>query len=106
MLRIVTEPLESPYRPSVDAAMASAAEQFGRSTVGLVLTGMGNDGMVGSQKVKARGDIVLAQDEATSMIYGMPRAVVELGLADAVLSDVQLSTALIEAVDSICFASK
>ena len=106
MLRIVTEPLGYPYRPSVDAAMASAAEQFGRSTVGLVLTGMGNDGMVGSQKIKAHGGIVLAQNEATSMIYGMPRAVVELGLADAVLSDVELSTALIQAVDSVCFATR
>jgi len=99
---ITTEPLDSPYRPSVDCAMASAAEQFGPATIGLVLTGMGNDGMVGSQMIKQHGGTVFVQDEATSLIYGMPCAVVEAGWADAVLPDTQIVAALMQTVDAVC----
>ena len=101
-ISLSTEMLPYPYRPSIDGAMVSAAEQFGRSIIGFVLTGMGNDGMAGSQAIKERGGKVIAQDEATSLIYGMPRAVVEANLADAVLPDIQLGGALIQAVDSLC----
>jgi two-component system chemotaxis response regulator CheB len=106
MITITTKSLRYPYRPSIDGAMTSAAEQFGKSTIGLVLTGMGNDGMVGSQKIKEQGGMVLVQDEATSLIYGMPRAVAELGLADAVLPDDQLTKAILQAVDSVCVARR
>jgi two-component system chemotaxis response regulator CheB len=106
MISITTEPLDSPYRPSVDCAMASAAEQFGPATIGLVLTGMGNDGLVGSQRIKQHGGTVLVQDEATSLIYGMPCAVVEAGLADAVLSDTQIVAALMQRVDALCVGSR
>ena len=99
---IATEPLDSPYRPSVDCAMSSAAEQFGSATIGLVLTGMGNDGMVGSQRIKEHGGTVLVQDEASSLIYGMPRAVVKAGWADAVLPDTEIVSALMETVDAVC----
>ena len=85
--------------------MVSAAELFTQSTVGLILTGMGNDGLVGSQKIKEQGGMVLVQDEATSLMYGMPQAVAEAGVADAVLPDTQLAAALAQAVDSVCFAT-
>jgi len=98
---IATEPLDFPYRPSVDCAMTSAAEQFGPTTIGLVLTGMGNDGMVGSQRIKEHGGTVLVQDEATSLMYGMPRAVVEAGWADAVLPDTQIVAALMQTVEAL-----
>jgi chemotaxis response regulator CheB len=100
------EPSGYPYRPSIDCAMTSAAEQFGPLTVGIVLTGMGDDGMTGCQKIKEHGGIILAQDEATSLIYGMPRAVVEARLADRVVSDVEIITALMQAVDSICVINR
>lgn len=100
------EPLGYPYRPSIDCAMISAAEQFGPLTVGVVLTGMGDDGMTGCQKIKEHGGIVLAQDEGTSLIYGMPRAVVEACLADRVVSDVDIITALMQAIDSICVINR
>ena len=100
-IALSAEPFAFPYRPSIDCAMTSAAEQFGPLTVGVVLTGMGNDGMIGSQKIKAQGGIILAQDEMTSLIYGMPRAVVEARLADTVVSDIEIIGALIQAVDSI-----
>ncbi len=102
MISLPTQTFPYPYRPSIDGAMVSAAEQFGRSTIGFVLTGMGNDGLVGSQAIKEHGGIVIAQDESTSLIYGMPRAVVEAKLADAVLPDIQLSTGLMQAVVSVC----
>jgi two-component system chemotaxis response regulator CheB len=86
--------------------MTSAAEQFGSLTVGVVLTGMGDDGMTGCQRIKEHGGIILAQDEATSLIYGMPRAVVEARLADRVVSDVEIITALMQAVDSICVINR
>ncbi len=100
-IQFATESLEHPYRPSIDCAMGSAAEQFGQSLVGLVVTGMGNDGRAGSQHIKGQGGTVLVQDEATSLIYGMPRAVAEAGIADAVLPDVQLATALMQTVNSL-----
>ena len=105
-IRFAPNELEYPYRPSIDCAMASAGEQFGQSTVGLVLTGMGNDGMMGSQKIREFGGTVLVQDEGTSLVYGMPRAVVEAGHADAVIPDVQLVEAMMQAVDSVCLTKR
>jgi two-component system chemotaxis response regulator CheB len=106
LIALSAEPLRYPYRPSIDCAMTSAAEQFGSLTVGVVLTGMGDDGMTGCQRIKEHGGIILAQDEATSLIYGMPRAVVEARLADRVVSDVEIITALMQAVDSICVINR
>jgi len=106
VLALSKEPLHYPYRPSIDQAMISAAEQFGSLTVGVVLTGMGEDGKLGCQAIKERGGTILAQDEATSLIYGMPRAVVEACLADTVVSDVDISTALMQAVDSLCVVNR
>lgn len=72
-------------RPAVDALFASAAEVYGGAVLAVVLTGMGQDGLRGAQMLKARGAGILAQDEATSVVWGMPGAVVNAGLADAVL---------------------
>jgi two-component system chemotaxis response regulator CheB len=105
-IRFATDLLEHLYCSSIDCAMVSAVEQSGQSTVALVLTGMGHDGMMGSHKIKEQGGTVLVQDEATSLMYGMPRAVVEAGIADAVIPDVQLARALEQAVDSLCLANK
>ena len=79
-------PPENACRPAVDPLFRSLAEVYNGTTVALVLTGMGQDGMRGAQRIKERGGLVLAQDEKTSTVYGMPRVVVEAGLADMVLS--------------------
>ena len=79
-------PPENACRPAVDPLFRSLAEVYNGTTVALVLTGMGQDGMRGAQRIKERGGVVLAQDEKTSTVYGMPRVVVEAGLADMVLS--------------------
>jgi two-component system chemotaxis response regulator CheB len=71
-------------RPRADLAIADAARLFGRRLLLVVLTGMGNDGVEGAKAVRAHGGRVLVQEESTCTVYGMPRAVAEAGLADAV----------------------
>ncbi|HYV15601.1 MAG TPA: CheB methylesterase domain-containing protein [Conexibacter sp.] len=68
-----------PHRPSADLLLESLASVLGAEAVAVVLTGMGRDGARGAAAVKAAGGLLLAQDEATSRIYGMPRAAVEVG---------------------------
>jgi two-component system chemotaxis response regulator CheB len=78
-------PPQNSCRPAVDALFASAGEVYGGAVLAGVLTGMGYDGLHGAQILKARGATVLAQDEASSVVWGMPGAVVNAGLADRVL---------------------
>jgi two-component system chemotaxis response regulator CheB len=77
-------PLNS-CRPAVDALFASIGEVYGGAALAVILTGMGQDGLRGAEILKARGAAVLAQDEATSVVWGMPGAVAQAGLADRVL---------------------
>jgi len=72
-------------KPAADVMFKSAAEMYGESLVSVVLTGMGSDGADGTRYVKQAGGITIAQDEVSSMIYGMPRAAVETGCVDMVL---------------------
>lgn len=74
------------YSPSVDITFSSLAETYAGHVLAVVLTGMGADGKVGATKLKARGAQIWAQDEASSTIYGMPKAIAEAGLADHVYS--------------------
>jgi two-component system chemotaxis response regulator CheB len=78
-------PLENHCRPAVDVLFRSAASIFGSATLAVVLTGMGSDGLAACRVIRARGGIVLAQDQATSAVWGMPRAVMQAGLAQRVL---------------------
>jgi two-component system chemotaxis response regulator CheB len=64
--------------------MESAAENYGSAVIGVVLTGMGTDGTAGAQHIKAAGGTVIVEHESTSVVYGMPRSIVEAGLADRV----------------------
>lgn len=72
-------------RPAVDPTFSSVAEIYGNSTLALVLTGMGHDGMMGAQKIIDAGGTLIAQDELTSVVWGMPGAVATRGLCSAVL---------------------
>ncbi|MFN8635380.1 MAG: chemotaxis response regulator protein-glutamate methylesterase [Chloroflexota bacterium] len=72
-------------RPSVDTTIETAVQTFGQSILTVILTGMGEDGTEGCRAVKAAGGQVLAEDESTCVVYGMPRSVVEHGLSDAVI---------------------
>jgi two-component system chemotaxis response regulator CheB len=72
-------------RPSVDVTMQSVAQIYGKSSIGIVLTGMGSDGTSGSGFIKSVGGRVAVQDAGTSVIYGMPRSVAEAGYADNIV---------------------
>jgi len=72
------------FKPSVDVMASSVADVYGAASLGVILTGMGSDGLEGLGKIKEKGGMVIAQDEETSIIYGMPKAVVEAGIADRV----------------------
>ena len=84
-LRITDEPPENSCRPAADVLFRSAAKVYGGGLLGVVLTGMGSDGLKGCQAIRARGGNILVQDEATSVVWGMPGAVASAGLADTVL---------------------
>ncbi len=78
-------PPQNSCRPAVDALFTSVGEVYGGAVIAVILTGMGQDGLRGVEILKAQGASVLAQDEATSVVWGMPGAVVNAGLADRVL---------------------
>jgi len=79
------EPPENSCRPAVDVLFRSVSDVFGGATVAAVLTGMGQDGLRGVEQLKAEGAYIIAQDEASSVVWGMPGAIVDSGLADSVL---------------------
>lgn len=85
-IRLHQGPPVNNCRPAVDVLFNSLAEIYNGSSLALILTGMGRDGTEGAKKIKLKGGGVLAQDAQTSIVFGMPRAVIEAGLADEVLS--------------------
>ncbi|MCL6697668.1 chemotaxis-specific protein-glutamate methyltransferase CheB [Sphingomonas sp. NSE70-1] len=89
--RLLKTKVSSGCMPSVDPMLASAGAVLGGGALGIVLTGMGRDGAEGARKLIEAGGSVMAQDESTSAVWGMPRAVAELGLACAVLSPDKLA---------------
>jgi len=88
-------------RPAADPMMISAAKIFGRKTVGVVMTGMGKDGAQGLAEIKRRGGITIAQDRETSIIFGMPRAAIELGVVDHVVPLDKINEAVVMAEKKI-----
>jgi two-component system, chemotaxis family, protein-glutamate methylesterase/glutaminase len=83
---ISDEPRETLYHPSADLMMKSAVEVYLGPLLGVIMTGMGKDGLEGLKDIKKQGGYVLAQDEDSCVVYGMPRAAVEEGVADCVAS--------------------
>ena len=78
-------PLVSRHRPSVDVLFRSAARYAGRNAVGVIMTGMGDDGARGMKEMKNAGAYTIAQDEATSVVFGMPHEAIKLDAADRIL---------------------
>jgi chemotaxis response regulator CheB len=83
-------------RPSATVLFESVARIYGDEAVGVLLTGMGEDGALGLKAIREKGGITLAQDEASCVVYGMPKLAVELGAADEVLSPCAIAARLVE----------
>lgn len=84
------------YRPSCDTLLASAADVYGASCVGVILTGMGSDGVAGMEKIRAAGGVTIAQDEKSCVVFGMPKAAIEKGCIDLVLSLDKIAAELVK----------
>ncbi len=85
------------FRPSCDTLLASVGEICGTKAVGVILTGMGNDGVGGMKKIKEAGGVTLAQDEETSVIFGMPNLAIESGFIDRVFPLEDLAAEIVRA---------
>ena len=98
--RIVTaltdDPPERSHRPSADVLFRSVAQVYGSRALGLVLTGMGEDGLEGSREIAQAGGRVIVQDEATSVVWEMPGRVAQAGIADGVLPIGEMAAELIK----------
>jgi two-component system chemotaxis response regulator CheB len=88
--------------PSVDVMLEAVAGTYGRSALGVMLSGMGRDGLAGSRELVARGGTMMAQDRQSCAVWGMPRVVVEAGLASAVLPPVELAAQVAARVEGRC----
>ena len=73
------------YRPSCDALLTSVASVYGPKSIGIILTGMGTDGVLGMKKIKEAGGLTISQDEKSSVVFGMPKAAIDSGCIDRVL---------------------
>jgi two-component system chemotaxis response regulator CheB len=85
------EPAEAGYMPSVDRMFDSVSNIYGRNCAGVIFSGMGKDGLIGSAAIAERGGTILVQDAASSVVWGMPRVVAEAGLASAILPPAELA---------------
>jgi two-component system chemotaxis response regulator CheB len=96
-VQVVThrQPPENSCRPAVDVLFRSVAEVYGARSLGVVMTGMGQDGLRGSERIREAGGRVLAQDEATSVVWGMPGFVAQAGLAEKVLPLNQIASEIV-----------
>ena len=84
--------------PRLRKCRSQAAVRFGSDVVSVILTGMGQDGAVGMKEIKQAGGYIIAEHESTCVVYGMPKAVVDQGIADEVLPLTEIASAIVRAV--------
>jgi two-component system chemotaxis response regulator CheB len=94
LIRTNKQPAENSCRPAVDVLFRSVADVYGGNCLAVVLTGMGRDGTNGCQALSKCGAGILVQDEASSVVWGMPRSVYEAGLAESALNLKDLAAAI------------
>jgi len=92
-------PIATFYKPSVDILFMSLAEQVGAGVLAIVMTGMGSDGLAGMKQLKAKGAFAIAEAEQTCIVYGMPKSIVEAGLADRVEPLPNIAKVIVECVE-------
>ena len=103
IIRLSNQRMASGCLPSVDPMLSTAARVLGPRALGIMLTGMGRDGVEGAERLIAAGGSVIAQDESSSAVWGMPRAVVDAGLACAVLPPAKIAQRIARrAEDGVC----
>jgi two-component system chemotaxis response regulator CheB len=85
----------SRHRPSIDVLIRSVAQAAGASATGVILTGMGDDGAAGLAEMREAGAYTIAQDEATSVVFGMPKEAIARGAAEEVLPLGRISAAIL-----------
>jgi two-component system chemotaxis response regulator CheB len=95
-VRLDVRRVASGCRPSADPMLASVGEVYGPAAIGIMLSGMGRDGLIGSRRLVDRGGAMLAQDRHSAAVWGMPRAVAEAGLASAILPPAELARRIAE----------
>jgi two-component system chemotaxis response regulator CheB len=100
-VEVADGPLVSRHRPSVDVLFRSVAAAAGRNAVGVILTGMGDDGAAGLLEMKQAGASTLGQDEASSVVYGMPREAAERGAVGEVVGLERMAAAILREVDAL-----
>lgn len=98
VVHLSDDPPENNCRPSVDCLFRSVASRFPGRSMAVILTGMGNDGTLGLRLLKRQGCYTIAQDEASCVVYGMPKSVVDAGLADTVLPLKSIARQVVAAV--------
>ena len=98
IIKITDDPPENSCKPSVDYLFRSVAHHFVGRATGVIMTGMGSDGTQGLKLMKKNGATVIAQDEATCVVFGMPKAAAETGIADAVLPLDQIADTIVKTV--------
>lgn len=96
VIKIFQSEKVSGHRPSIDVMFDSVNEQYGKKTIAVIMTGMGKDGANGILKIKKSGGDTIAQDEATSVVFGMNRVAVELGAIDSVLPLIDIPKKIVE----------
>ena len=94
MVDITTKPDGLLYFPSADQLFSSTTATFGSQSLGVILTGMGQDGLLGLKEMNASHGTILAQDEESCVVYGMPKVVVDAGIADIVTSAMNMPTVI------------
>ncbi|HWR28488.1 MAG TPA: chemotaxis response regulator protein-glutamate methylesterase [Negativicutes bacterium] len=95
-VKLNKEPAIGGLRPAVDPMMVSVSETFGAKTVGVILTGMGHDGAKGMQAIKRLSGLTIAEDQSTSVVFGMPKAAIEAGVVDAILPLPQVADGIVQ----------
>ena len=101
-IRLHKGPPENNCRPSVNVLFRSVAQVYNKKTLAVVLTGMGDDGLEGAKLLKRKGAYIIAQDKATSVVWGMPKAIVDAGLANKVLPLPEIPKVISKLVKSRC----
>jgi len=100
-VKLVSGPKRFGVRPAANVTMVSAAESFGSNTIGVTLTGMGHDGAFGMKTIKRRGGKTFAQDENSSIVFGMAKAACDLNAVDELLPPEKIAQAIVEEVEKL-----